>query len=174
VVKQSPTIPSSYRVTVGDQTPAQPADAPSDPDCPPVSQMTLQSVIQKAAAAYNVAPNLIDAVIRQESGGNPCAVSEKGAMGLMQLMPATATQMGASHPFDVDQNVSAGTRLLADLMQRYHGDLNRVLGAYNAGTVAVDHAAGPPPFPETLNYIRSILEQIKQPYTPKLFDSPIR
>ena len=95
-------------------------------------------------------------------------------MGLMQLMPATAVQMGATQPFDVDQNVTAGTRLLAELMQRYNGDLNRVLGAYNAGAAAVDRAGGPPPFPETMNYIHSILEQIKQPFDPKLFASPIR
>ena len=136
--------------------------------------MVLQSIIQKAASTYSVAPNLIDAVIRQESGGNPCAVSDQGAMGLMQLMPATAALMGANQPFDINQNVSAGTRLLADLIQRYNGDLNRVLGAYNAGTAAVDRAAGPPPFPETLNYIHSVLDQIKQPYDPKLFVSPIR
>jgi soluble lytic murein transglycosylase-like protein len=136
--------------------------------------MALQSVIQSAAAAYKVSPTLIDAVIRQESGGNPCAVSDKGAMGLMQLMPATAVLMGATQPFDIHQNVAAGTRLLADLMQRYNGDLNRVLGAYNAGTAAVDRAGGAPRFPETLNYIHSILEQIKQPYDPKLFGLSIR
>jgi soluble lytic murein transglycosylase-like protein len=136
--------------------------------------MLLQSVIQKAAIAYDVAPSLINAVIHQESGGYPCAVSTKGALGLMQLMPATAVQMGANEPFDVNQNVAAGTRLLAELMQRYKGDLNRVLAAYNAGPVAVDRSGGPPPFPETLNYIHSVLEQIKAPFDPKLFASPIR
>jgi soluble lytic murein transglycosylase-like protein len=146
----------------------------SVPDCPPVAPMVLQSLIDKASTTYHVAPNLINAVIRQESGGNPCAVSEKGAMGLMQLMPATAALMGAIEPFDVNQNVTAGTRLLADLMQRYNGDLNRVLGAYNAGTVAVDHAGGPPPFAETANYIHSIMEQIKTPLDPKLFAPSIR
>jgi soluble lytic murein transglycosylase-like protein len=148
--------------------------APNQPDCPPVSPMVLQSVIQTAATVNNVSPNLINAVIRQESGGYPCAVSEKGAMGLMQLMPATAALMGASEPFDVNQNIAAGTRLLAELIQRYKGDLNRVLGAYNAGAGAVDRAGGPPPFPETLDYIHSVLEQIKQPFDPKLFASPIR
>ena len=144
------------------------------PGCPPVPPMFLQSVVQRAAAAYDVPPNLINAVIRQESGGYPCAVSEKGAMGLMQLMPATAAGLGAGEPFDVDQNVSAGTRLLAELIQRYKGDMNRVLGAYNAGTVAVDRAGGTPPFAETQNYIHSILEQIKAPIAPKLFAYPGR
>jgi len=150
------------------------AAASYQPGCPPVPPMFLQSVVQRAATAYNVAPNLINAVIRQESGGYPCAVSEKGAMGLMQLMPATAAGLGASEPFDVDQNVSAGTRLLAELIQRYKGDMNRVLGAYNAGTVAVDRAGGAPPFAETQSYIHSVLEQIKAPFAPKLFAYPGR
>ncbi len=95
-------------------------------------------------------------------------------MGLMQLMPATAALMGASEPFDVNQNIAAGTRLLAELIERYKGDLNRVLAAYNAGPAAVDRAGGPPPFTETLNHIHSVLEQIKPPLDPKLFASPIR
>ena len=136
--------------------------------------MVLQSAVHKAGAAYKVEPGLINAVIRQESDGYPCAVSDKGALGLMQLMPDTAAELGASEPFDVNQNITAGTRLLAELMQRYKGDLNRVLAAYNAGPTAVDRSNGPPPFPETLNYIRSVLEQIKAPFDPKLFASPIR
>jgi soluble lytic murein transglycosylase-like protein len=78
-------------------------------------------------------------------------------MRLTQLMPETAADTGASEPFDVRQNVRAGTRLLSELMHRYNGDLNRVLGAYNAGAAAVDRSGGPPLFPETVNYIRSVL-----------------
>jgi soluble lytic murein transglycosylase-like protein len=136
--------------------------------------MALESVVLRAAKVYDVEPSLIHAVIRQESAGYPCAVSEKGALGLMQLMPDTAVEMGAAEPFDVNQNVAAGTRLLAELLQRYKGDLNRVLGAYNAGPTAVDRAGGVPPFPETINYIHSILEQIKPPADPKLFVTPVR
>lgn len=143
-------------------------------DCEPVPTMLLQSAVHNAADTYNVQPDLIHAVIRQESGGYPCAVSPKGAMGLMQLMPGTAADMGAVDPFDVNQNVTAGTRLLAQLMQRYSGDLNRVLGAYNAGPGAVDQAGGPPPFPETINYIRSIMERLKPSNDPKLFAAPVR
>ncbi len=84
-------------------------------DCDPVPPMVLESAVRNAADLYDVEPNLIDAVIRQESGGYPCAVSEKGAMGLMQLMPGTAVEMGAAEPFDVNQNIDAGTRLLAEL-----------------------------------------------------------
>ena len=136
--------------------------------------MALESAVHNAAETYAVAPNLIHAVIRQESGGYPCAVSEKGAMGLMQLMPDTADEMGAVEPFDVGQNIAAGTRLLAELMQRYKGDLNRVLGAYNAGPAAVDRAGGSPPFPETINYVRSIMERLKPTVDPKLFAAPVR
>ena len=95
-------------------------------------------------------------------------------MGLMQLMPDTAVEMCAVEPFDINQNVTAGTRLLAELLQRYKGDLNRVLGAYNAGPAAVNRAGGPPPFPETMNYVRSIMEQLKPPGDPKLFGAPVR
>lgn len=148
--------------------------APFEPQCAPVPSMVLEGVIQQAAKAYSVAPNLIQAVIRQESAGYPCAVSATGAMGLMQLMPDTATEMGASEPFDVQQNVKAGTRYLSELIQRYKGDLNRVLGAYNAGPAAVDRVGGPPPFPETLNYIRSVMDQIKPPADTKLFGPSVR
>src|ERR1019366_4591892 len=147
---------------------------PFSPGCGPVPPMVLQSVVHSAAKTYDVEPNLIDAVIRQESGGYPCVVSEKGAMGLMQLMPATAVELGANEPFDINQNVTAGTRLLAELLQRYQGDLNRVLGAYNAGPAAVDRAGGPPPFPETINYVHSILQQLKTPSDPKLFPFSVR
>jgi len=142
--------------------------------CAPVPPTILQNLVENAAAAYHVQTDLINAVIHQESAGYPCAVSEKGAMGLMQLMPATASLMGAAEPFDINQNVNAGTRLLAELLQRYNGDLNRVLGAYNAGTAAVDRAGGPPAFPETLNYIRSIMARIKLPVDPKLFGAANR
>jgi soluble lytic murein transglycosylase-like protein len=152
--------------------PAVQADNPFG--CDPVPAMQLESAVHNAAQTYNVEPDLIHAVIRQESGGYPCAISEKGAMGLMQLMPDTASEMGATEPFDVTQNVSAGTRFLAELLQRYKGDLIRVLGAYNAGPAAVDRTGDPPPFPETINYIQSILERLKPSADPKLFPLSVR
>ena len=102
------------------------AATPQPPDCGPIAPLALQRIVDQAAKAYSVSASLIHAVIRQESGGNPCAISEKGAMGLMQLMPDTAVEMGATQPFDSQQNVTAGTRLLADLIQRYNGDLNEI------------------------------------------------
>lgn len=154
--------------------------------CDPAPTMQLEGAVRHAAQTYHVEPDLIHAVIRQESGGYPCAVSEKGAIGLMQLMPETAAEMGASDPFDISQNISAGTRFLSDLLQRYQGDLNRVLGAYNAGPAAVDRTGDAPPFPETIRYIHSILERLKSPLSaapargdtvsgdPKLFPAAVR
>jgi soluble lytic murein transglycosylase-like protein len=165
-------IPRPEQASTFRQAPA--VSAPWNPGCDPVPELTLQGVIQQAATMYAVSPNLIRAVIRQESAGYPCAVSDKGAMGLMQLMPDTAAQMGARDPFDIEQNVKGGTRFLSELMQKYNGDLNRVLGAYNAGPAAVDRAGGPPHFPETINYIRSVLQQIKPPADPKVSALPNR
>ena len=156
------------------EAPAPTSDLVNRFDCAPAPTLLLQSAVQNASGLYHVPVNLINAVIHQESAGYPCAVSDKGAMGLMQLMPSTAAEMGATQPFDISQNVYAGTRLLADLIQRYGGDLNRVLAAYNAGAANVDRFGGPPPFPETLNYIRSVIGQINPPFDPKLFPAPIR
>ena len=161
------TLPSSLSF-------AQVSETPAGFDCDPAPPLVLERAVHDAAQAYNIEPNLIHAVIRQESAGYPCAVSAKGAMGLMQLMPDTAAEMGAAEPFDVSQNITAGTRFLAELMQRYNGDLNRVLGAYNAGPATVDRIGAAPLYPETTNYIRSIMERIKPPADPKLFAAPVR
>lgn len=142
--------------------------------CEPASAMQIESAVHDASQRYKVAPELIRAVIRQESGGYPCAISQKGAMGLMQLMPATALDMGVAEPFDVAQNVFGGTRFLAELMGRYQGDLIRVLGAYNAGPAAVDRSSGLPPFPETVNYIQSILGNLNVLPEPKVIPQPVR
>jgi soluble lytic murein transglycosylase-like protein len=118
--------------------------------------------MDSAAQKSGVSVQLLEAVVQQESGFRPCSVSPKGAMGLMQLMPATAEEMGATDPFDPDQNVEAGARLLKVLMDRYGGDLNRVLGAYNAGPKRVDDAGGVPAIPETIKYVEGILGKLKE------------
>jgi soluble lytic murein transglycosylase-like protein len=143
-------------------------------DCPALEPLALNRAIDDASSAYNVPSTLISAVVHQESGGYPCAVSDKGAQGLMQLMPATAASYGVTDSFDPVQNIGGGTRFLGDLLQRYGGDLNRVLGAYNAGPTAVDRADGVPPFPETLQYVRSVLDRIKTPSDPKAFPPAVR
>ncbi len=112
--------------------------------------------IAMAAARHNVDPNLVRAVIKVESNFNANAVSRKGAMGLMQLMPATAKQLKVKNPFDPEQNVDAGVRHLKQLLENYDGDVNLTLAAYNAGSGAVARSAGVPHFAETQNYVRRI------------------
>jgi soluble lytic murein transglycosylase-like protein len=112
--------------------------------------------IVMAAARHNVDPNLVRAVIKVESNFNSNAVSRKGAMGLMQLMPSTARSLKVQNPFDPEQNVDAGVRHLKQLLENYDGDVNLTLAAYNAGAGAVARSAGVPRFAETQNYVRRI------------------
>jgi soluble lytic murein transglycosylase-like protein len=112
--------------------------------------------IVMAAARHNVDPNLVRAVIKVESNFNSNAVSRKGAMGLMQLMPSTARSLKVQNPFDPEQNVDAGVRHLKQLLESYDGDVNLTLAAYNAGSGAVARSAGVPHFAETQNYVRRI------------------
>jgi soluble lytic murein transglycosylase-like protein len=114
-----------------------------------------QSIVM-AAARHNVDPNLVRAVVKVESNFNSNAVSRKGAMGLMQLMPKTARQLRVKNPFDPEQNVDAGVRHLKALLQNYNGDVNLTLAAYNAGEGAVARSAGVPHFAETQDYVRKI------------------
>jgi soluble lytic murein transglycosylase-like protein len=116
----------------------------------------IDSSIVMAAARHNVDPNLVRAVIKVESNFNSNAVSRKGAMGLMQLMPSTARQLKVKNPFDPEQNVDAGVRHLKQLLENYDGDVNLTLAAYNAGSGAVARSAGVPHYAETQNYVRRI------------------
>src|SRR5450432_1589175 len=117
------------------------------------------SIIEKAAAAASVEPNLLRAVIVVESGFNTRAVSKRGAVGLMQLMPATASRYGVSNPYDPRQNVHGGARYLKFLMDRFGQDVRLALAAYNAGEDAVDRNGGQiPPFSETMAYVPRVLK----------------
>jgi transglycosylase-like protein with SLT domain len=115
------------------------------------------ALAQQAGGRYGVDPNLIIAVMRQESGFNPRAVSYKGASGLMQLMPATARRFGATNIFDPSQNVDAGARYLRFLLDTFNDDVNLVLAGYNAGENAVINSGyRVPRYRETQNYVRNI------------------
>jgi soluble lytic murein transglycosylase-like protein len=123
---------------------------------PVASQGDIDSAIAQAAARHNVDPNLVRAVVKVESNFNPNAVSRKGAMGLMQLMPSTARQLKVKNPFDPEQNVDAGVRHLKQLLESYGGDIKLTLAAYNAGAGAVARSSGVPRYAETQNYVRRI------------------
>jgi soluble lytic murein transglycosylase-like protein len=116
----------------------------------------IDTAIEEAAARHNVDPNLVRAVVKVESNFNPNAVSRKGAMGLMQLMPSTAKQLNVKNPFDPEQNVDAGVRHLKRLLESYGGDIRLTLAAYNAGAGAVARNSGVPHYAETQNYVRRI------------------
>ena len=120
------------------------------------SPQDVDAAIDMAAARHNVDPNLVRAVVKVESNFNPNAVSRKGAMGLMQLMPSTARSLKVKNPFDPEQNVDAGVRHLKQLLESYGGDVKLTLAAYNAGSGAVARSAGVPHFAETQNYVRRI------------------
>jgi len=132
----------------------------SDPICDPVPPEQLGTLIDQAAQRESVEAGLIRAVIKQESGGRPCAVSPKGAKGVMQLMPDTATELGVADPFDPKQNIDAGVKLLKSLLTKYSGDVSLALAAYNAGSAAVDKDHAVPKIPETVNYVSDILEEL--------------
>lgn len=117
------------------------------------------SIIEKAAQSASVEPNLLRAVIVVESGFNSRAVSKRGAVGLMQLMPATASRFGVSNPYDPRENVHAGARYLKFLMDRFGQNVRLALAAYNAGEDAVDRNGGQiPPFSETMAYVPRVLK----------------
>jgi membrane-bound lytic murein transglycosylase B len=137
------------------------------------SQEEIDAAIDEAAARHNVDPSLVRSVIKVESNFNPNAVSRKGAMGLMQLMPATARSLNVSNPFDPQQNVDAGVRHLKRLLDNYGGDVRLSLAAYNAGAGAVARSAGIPRFAETRNYVRRITDLYSSGDVPSPF-SPAR
>ena len=122
------------------------------------SRTEIEHLIEQTAARHKVDPALIRAVIAQESGYHSRATSRKGAQGLMQLMPATARDLGVSNAYDAGQNIDGGVRYLRALLEKYKGDLDRALAAYNAGEGAVQRANGVPNFAETRAYVRRVTD----------------
>jgi soluble lytic murein transglycosylase-like protein len=149
------------------QAPAQPFFTLSWPamgaECDPLPEIELTPLIQQAAQHEGLDANLLRAVASQESGFRSCAVSQKGAMGLMQLMPATAQELGVHDPFDPAESLSSGARLLKQLLVRFGGDTALALGAYNAGPGRVEESGGVPQIPETIRYVQQILSKLPVP-----------
>jgi soluble lytic murein transglycosylase-like protein len=139
--------------------PAPPAAKTPVPAPPPKS---LAEVIDSASNASNIDPDLINSVIHAESGFNPHAVSPKGARGLMQLMPKTATSLGVTNSFDPNANVQGGTKYLQELLERYNYDMVKALAAYNAGPQRVDQYRGVPPYYETRAYVARIVRDFNK------------
>jgi len=121
----------------------------------------LAELIQQQSQAQQVDPDLVKAVIRQESGFNPKAVSHVGAQGLMQLMPGTASGLGVTDSFNPQQNVAGGAKYLKNLLNKYDQSVPMALAAYNAGPGAVDKYHGVPPYKETQNYVKNVMKSYR-------------
>ena len=152
VMGKAPAPASSFFTVPWVDTPA----SISPPLCDPMPAADLDKLVEQNSQQQGVKPELIRAVIAEESGARPCAVSGKGAQGIMQLMPATSEQFGVKDPFDPRQNVEAGTKLLKQLLVKYNNDVSLALAAYNAGAGRVDKDGGIPQIPETQNYVTDI------------------
>jgi soluble lytic murein transglycosylase-like protein len=140
---------------VGYEADLTPISVPEKPATPP--PVSLEQHVARAGETNGVDADFIRSVIQAESGANPKAVSRKGAQGLMQLMPATATKLGVKDSFDPAQNVNAGAQFLRELLERYHGDAAKALAAYNAGPLRVQQYGGVPPYQETRQYVARVI-----------------
>ena len=156
-----PPAPEVNKTQAG-VVPPPPAPAVAAKLQAPQSSMNVADAVSAASDRYRLDPDLLNSVIRAESGFNPHAVSRKGAQGLMQLMPETASQLGVPNAFDPQANVDGGTRYLRELLERYNFDIIKALAAYNAGTKRVEQYHGVPPYRETRAYVASIVRDFNR------------
>ena len=155
------TSPDGRKI-IYSETPAQHARRYSS-RLSPVPDEQLVPLIERHSLAQNLDPRLVRAVIQAESGYNRRALSNKGAMGLMQLMPTTASLLRVSDPWDMEENVRGGTTYLRQLLDRFQGRLEWAVAAYNAGPRAVERHRGIPPYRETREYVRRVLSLYQGP-----------
>jgi soluble lytic murein transglycosylase-like protein len=141
--------------------PPAPADAAAEPACDPIGADIVTPFVENAAKANHLEVKLVNAVIERESAFRPCAVSSKGAQGLMQLMPETASELSVKDVFDPKENIAAGAKYLKELLDKYKGDTKLALAAYNAGPAAVDAIGAIPDIQETRDYVDAIIKKIK-------------
>lgn len=166
-------LDAALLAAVEHQPEPDPQPIPAPAPLPPPVPMTTRELITEAALRHGLPPEFVHALVMTESAYNEKAVSSKGAIGLMQLMPGTARALQAD-PYDVRQNIDAGTRHLRDLLLKYQDDerqVSKALAAYNAGPGAVSRYNGIPPYRETVNYIDSVLARywrlVRQSPTPQ-------
>ena len=145
------------RITIVNETPAQRQVRTSGKLRPIQPGGELSRLIHQSARQEGLSPRLVQSVVQVESGYNVRALSHKGAQGLMQLMPATARELGVEDAYDARQNLEGGARYLRQQLERFDGDLTLALAAYNAGPTAVQRFGGIPPYRETRNYVQKVL-----------------
>jgi soluble lytic murein transglycosylase-like protein len=174
---QIPSLPRGRPVT-GVAMRTTRASFAASPELSAVQQANrekIEQMIREVSARYRVDPALVRAVIQTESNWNASAISRRGALGLMQLVPGTAMQLGVSNAFDPKQNLDGGVRYLHMLLERYNGDLDKALAAYNAGPGAVDRAGGIPRYRETRDYVQKVTDSYFRPGSdrlPRAFEQP--
>lgn len=147
------SAPAAPGLPAGYQAPLEPA---------PVAPEQIDALVSQNAAAWQVDPSLVKAIIANESGFNANATSKTGAQGLMQLEPGTAASLGVRDSYDPAQNISGGTRYIKGLLERFHGDVHLAVAAYNAGPGAVEKYGGVPPYAETQNYVGNVLDSYRK------------
>jgi soluble lytic murein transglycosylase-like protein len=160
IALQRETVRKQMEMAVRSQE-APPGDDSPSSDCPPVADPELTPLIESAAKVHQVEPKLIRSVIEQESAFHACAISSKGAKGLMQLMPATIEQFKVGDAFDPEQNIEAGATYLRQLLDKYKGDLKLALAAYNSGPATVDKTGAIPDIKETQDYVEGVMKKMR-------------
>jgi soluble lytic murein transglycosylase-like protein len=153
-----PVLPRASALAANSSTPNTTAST----SLAPLTPAEMHHLLTRAGQAHNIDADLLASVVHAESGGNPRAVSRAGARGLMQLMPATAANLGVQNSFAPEQNVAGGTQYLDQLLTRYHDNLALALAAYNAGPEAVDRYRGIPPYAETRAYVANIIREFNR------------